>query len=376
MAEQSVQVVIVGAGQAGLAAAYQLRKQGISFVCLDSSSEAGESWRVRYDSLTLFTPRRCSELPGLSLTGDPDGFPTKDEIADYLYRYKQHFDIPVRYDARVTEVALQGRRFRVQLATGESLYADQLLVATGPFQEPAVPKLSASLDESVLQLHSSAYRYPGQLQPGPVLVVGAGNSGAQIALELAEEGREVWLSASERSMRVLPLRLLGRSIFYWMDRLGLLHVPGHSLPGRWLRKQPDPIFGRGLAQSIRQGAIGRLPRATGASGRAVRFADGSSLEVPNIIWATGFHSDYSWLQVDGALDGQGGPLHQSGVSPVRGLFYIGLPWMRSRASALIRGAAGDALYVTAQMEQARGEQAEREALSRPLEEAGCSQAAE
>ncbi|SDD15267.1 putative flavoprotein involved in K+ transport [Paenibacillus sp. UNCCL117] len=352
MAKQSYQTILIGAGQAGLAAAYHLRKQGVSFIGLDGAGQAGDSWRSRYDSLTLFTPRRCDGLPGFPMSGDPHGFPTKDEVADYLQAYRERFELPIRYGARVVKAERHEGRFRLKLADGETLYAEQLLAATGPFQKPAVPQAAASLDEGVLQLHSSEYRHPAQLQAGPVLVVGAGNSGAQIAVELSGQGREVLLSASG-PIRVLPLRFLGRSIFHWMDRLGLLRASGQSLMGRWLRKQRDPVFGRELTESLRRGAIRLMPRVSGAEGRDIRFADGSLLKVANVIWATGFRPDYSWLRVDGALDGDGRPLHTEGVSPVPGLYYLGLPWQRSRSSALIAGAAGDAAYVTARMQEDR-----------------------
>ncbi|WP_281883673.1 NAD(P)/FAD-dependent oxidoreductase [Paenibacillus sp. YYML68] len=345
--ERHWEVVVIGAGQAGLAAAYELKRAGVPFVCLDRQERIGQTWRERYDSLQLFTPRSFSSLPGLPLSGAPGGYPRKDELADYLQAYARAFELPVLSGTIVEKVTscrtAAGGRFRLETSRG-AMTARHIVVATGPFQQPVVPALSAELDPGVLQLHSSSYKRPQQLQPGPTVVVGAGNSGAQIAVELAQQGSDVLLSAST-PIRYAPLTLLGTSVFTWLTRTGIVYASARSPLGAWLQKRPDPVFGRELRDAVRAGHIQLKGRTTSVQGRRLRFADGTEAEAANVIWATGFRSDYSWLAVPGALDETGRPRHLNGVSEVNGLFYIGLLWQRSRSSALVGGVGRDAAYV-------------------------------
>ena len=215
-----------------------------------------------------------------------------------------------------------------------------MIVATGPFQLPWIPPFSNLLDPSVTQMHSAHYRNPADLRPGSVLVVGCGNSGAQIAVELARS-HKVSLSAGRR-INFMPLSIFGKSIFWWFDTLGILNAPSDSRVGRAVRKRPDPVFGFELKRLFRSERITLKPMTVGAEERTVRFSDGSTMKVENIIWATGFRSDYSWLHIPGALGEDGKPLHERGVSPVNGLYYVGLPWQTSRNSALLGGVGHDA----------------------------------
>ncbi|WP_426450158.1 flavin-containing monooxygenase [Paenibacillus sp. S-38] len=336
------QVLIIGGGQAGLACAQALAKLGIEALVLDAGAESGASWRSRYDSLRLFTPRRLSALPGLALPGDPEGFPGKDELADYLLRYARHFGLSVRSGTRVDRLIRRGAGFAA--VTPEGVYTARIAIAAGgAFGRPRLPDFAPALAPRIVQLHSAAYRSPVQLPLGPVLVAGSGNSGAQIAAELAAD-RPVLL-ASRHAVRFLPLTLLGRSTFGWMNTLGLLSAPRESAVGRVMRRQPDPIFGLELQGLSRQGRVRWKPGVTGAAGDRVRFADGSEEQPAAVVWATGFLPDYGWIDVEGARDGQGLPLHKRGVSPVEGLYYAGLPWQHTRSSALICGAGRDAAYL-------------------------------
>lgn len=332
-------VLIIGGGQAGLAAAYFLAERNIPYRILDKGKEIGEAWKRRYDSLQLFTPRNYSELPGLNLTGNPNGFPAKDEIAAALKRYAAEHQLKIQLETEV--FALKKRSGEFQAETSRGLFAARhVIVATGPFQVPWIPPMAKHVDPSVKQLHSAQYRNPADLQPGVVLVVGGGNSGAQIAVELAQSHRVV-LSAGHR-ISFMPLSLLGKSIFWWFDVLGILNAPSDSRIGRAVRKRPDPVFGFELKRLLKTEQIRIKPKTVKTEKRAVHFADGTILEADNIVWATGFRSDYSWLQIPGALDEEGKPRHQRGVSPVNGLYYVGLPWQTSRNSALLGGVGQDA----------------------------------
>ncbi|MCZ8522167.1 MULTISPECIES: flavin-containing monooxygenase [Paenibacillus] len=336
------EVLIIGGGQAGLACAQALAGRGIASLILDAGKEPGESWRSRYDSLKLFTPRGLSALPGLELSGAPEGFPSKDELAGYLADYAQHFGLSLESGRRVQTLRRQGDGFEAVTAGGVYT-ARRVIAAAGAFGEPSVPDFAMKLSPSVVQLHSASYRSPAQLPPGPALVVGSGNSGAQIAAELA--GDRPVLLASRHPVRFLPLTFLGRSTFGWMIRLGLLSAPRESILGRAMRRRPDPIFGLELRELVREGRVRWKPGAVDGAGERVVFADGSEERPSSVVWATGFRPDYSWLAVDGALDPQGRPLHDRGVSPAAGLYYAGLPWQHTRGSALLCGAGRDAAYL-------------------------------
>ncbi len=199
------------------------------------------------------------------------------------------------------------------------------------------------MDQEVRQLHSSVYRNPADLKEGAVLVIGGGNSGAQIAAEIAGQ-RPVMLAAGHM-MSFMPLSLAGKSIFWWFDKLGILHASPERKLGKLVRRRPDPVFGFELKKLIRSGKVTVKQKATETNGQKAYFADGSSVRVDNVVWATGFRPDYSWLQIPAALDEAGRPLHKRGVSPLNGVYYVGLPWQSSRNSALIGGAGQDAEYV-------------------------------
>jgi len=242
-------VLIIGGGQAGLAAAYCLSQRNVPYLVLDKGKEIGEVWKRRYDSLTLFTPRNYSELPGLRLTGNPNGFPAKDEIAAALKRYAENYRLNIRLETEVLSLKKINGEFQAETNRG-MVFARHVIVATGPFQLPLIPPMSNELDPSITQMHSAHYRKPADLQPGSVLVVGSGNSGAQIAVELARSHRVV-LSAGHR-MTFMPLSFFGKSIFWWFDRLGILNAPSDSRIGRIVRKRPDPVFGFELKRLLKE----------------------------------------------------------------------------------------------------------------------------
>lgn len=333
-------VVVIGGSQAGLAMAWHLARRHLRFVVLEAAPEIGHTWRSRWDSLTLFTPTQYDALPGMPFPGPPDTYPAKDPVADYLEAYAAAFNLPVRLNARVTELSRTEAGFEIR-TQDEVFRARQVVVATGPFQVPFVPPAAQRLDGSVPQLHSAGYRNPRALPPGPVLVVGGGNSGFQIAEELAAT-RPVDLSIATRAP-VLPQRPGGKDLFWWLTRLGLMRVNAGSRLGRRLRARPDFIIGSSRRR-LQAAGVRFRPAVAGAEGRAVRFADGSILDAATVIWATGYRPDYSWIHMPGVTrDGQ--VIHRRGVTDVLGLYFLGLSWQHTRGSALLGFVHEDATYL-------------------------------
>jgi len=334
-------VVVVGGSQAGLAMAWHLAQQGLRFVVLEAAGELGHTWRSRWDSLKLFTPAQYDALPGMAFPAPADTYPTKDPVADYLQAYAKAFDLPVRLNAKVTELKrLDDGSFEVRTAD-DTLHARQVVVATGPFQVPFVPPQGRGLAPSVTQVHSADYRNPQGLPDGPVLVVGGGNSGFQIAEELAAT-RTVDLSIAT-TYPMLPQRLAGRDLFWWLTRLGLLRVTVNSRPGRRMSRR-DFVIGTNRRRVERAGVRFR-PRLVDADGRTVRFADHSLLEdVGVVVWATGYRPDYAWIHVPGVVR-EGHVVHRRGVSEVPGLYFLGLSWQHTRGSALLGFVNDDAAYL-------------------------------
>ena len=338
--EQRLDVVVVGGSQAGLAMAWHLAQQGRRFVVLDAGPEVGHVWRSRWDSLKLFTPAQYDALPGMAFPAPADTYPTKDPVADYLQAYAAAFDLPVRLNARVTRLSKTDDGFEVQTADA-TFQARQVVVATGPFQVPFVPPMAAKLDPSVTQVHSADYRNPQALPEGPVLVVGGGNSGFQIAEELAAT-RQVDLSIAT-TYPMLPQRRAGRDLFWWLTRLGLLRVTVSSRPGRRMSRR-DFVIGTNRRRLERAGVRFR-PRLVDAEGRTVRFADHSLLEdVGVVVWATGYRSDYAWIHIPGAVR-EGHVVHRRGVAEVPGLYFLGLSWQHTRGSALLGFVNDDAAFL-------------------------------
>jgi putative flavoprotein involved in K+ transport len=309
MNDMRYDVAVVGAGQAGLAIGHALAEQEKRFVILEASDAVGSAWRNRWDSLILFTPRRYDALPGLAFPGDADGHPTRDEVASYLERYAEQFELPVELSTPVRSLSKDANGFVLD-AAGRAIRADAVVVATGPFQEPIVPAFARSLAAEVFQKHSVGYRRPADLPEGRVLVVGGGNTGFQIAKELAGS-REVHLAIGSRQTP-LPQRLLGRDLFRWLTMLGLLSKTVDSRVGRRAQGRDTLI---------------------GSSRR-------------------GYRPDHSWIDLP--INGNDGRLrHRRGVSEVPGLYFLGLSWQHTRGSALLGFVADDAAFIAGEIDANR-----------------------
>jgi putative flavoprotein involved in K+ transport len=337
-------VLVIGAGQAGLAMGYHLTQSGRSFQIVDAGAEIGQTWRSRWDSLLLFTSGRYDNLPGLPFPAASDTYPGKDDVASYLQTYAARFNLPVRLNTNVTSLSTSDGGYLAK-AGDEVLAARQVVVATGPFQKPFIPPIAETLDPDVYQIHSAHYRQPQSVPPGKVLVVGAANSGCQIAQELSTTHR-VELSAGQR-IPAIPQRPLGRDVWDWATALRLDKVTADSRLGRRLAGR-DQVIGPGPRQLARHG-IRTRPRTASAAGRTVTFADGNAADFDAVVWATGFTTDHSWIDIHEAKDEQGRILHQRGVTPSPGLYMLGLTWQHTRGSALLGWVANDAAFLAGQI---------------------------
>lgn len=354
--DRSVDVLVIGAGQAGLAIGHHLARRDADVLLLDAGPAVGHSWRSRWDSLRLFSPARYDSLPGLPFPAPADTHPSKDDVADYLAAYARHFALPVRLNSPVLRLHRDGDGdFTATTPTG-TVRAEQVVVATGPFQTPYIPVPARQVDPEVPQLHSGEYRNPTQLPgAGRVLVVGGANSGLQIAAELAAT-QPVTVAVGTRPTE-LPQRIAGRDLFTWLGSVGFFTVPAHTRVARRLRARGDLVIGT-RTRDLRRRGVDLRPRLTGIAGRTARFADGSTVDVDAVVWATGYRNDYSWLHVPGVVvDRQ--VRHVAGVTAVPGLYFLGLPWQTCRGSALLGFVGADAATLADRMAPGAGPDAAR-----------------
>jgi putative flavoprotein involved in K+ transport len=333
-------VLVVGAGQAGLGTAWWLARTGVRDVVVVDAGEVGDSWLRRWDSLQLFTPRRFSQLPGGRFPAGPTPTPSRTEMAGYLRDHAARLGVPVRTGTPVTRLTRHPDGFCAQTPDGP-VRARQVVLAVGPFTRPQVPDAARRLDPAVHQLHSTDYHRPTDVPPGPVLVVGGGNSAAQLAVELAATHRVTVVAP--REPRFLPERRWGVSIYWWLLLSGLLNAGSDSRVARGVRRRGDAIVGRDLALLRDEGTVGWLTgRVVDAEGTALRLDDGRAVEVSSVLWCTGSLPETGWVDVPGALDDAGLPLHDRGASPVPGLHWMGLPWQTRVNSSIIDGVDRDA----------------------------------
>jgi putative flavoprotein involved in K+ transport len=349
--------VVIGGGQAGLTAGYYLSQQDGPFVILDANERVGDAWRKRWDSLRLFTPATFSGLPGFPFPAPRWSFPTKDELADYLETYAARFRLPVRTGVAVQRLSKAGERFVV--SAGERTFrAANVVVATGAHQVPRIPAFAAELDPRIVQLHSSEYRNPSQLQDGAVLVVGAGNSGAEIALELSH-GHTCSIAGpktGEIPVRhgTLPARF-GFRVFRFLGH-HVLRVDtrlGRKL-GSKLVARGDPLI-RTRLRDLAAAGVEHMPRVVGVRGGLPELEDGRAVHVTNVVWCTGFRTDFDWIDLP-VFDGEGQPLHYRGVVESEpGLSFLGLVFQYSLSSDVLPNRGRDARYLARHIARRRRE---------------------
>jgi putative flavoprotein involved in K+ transport len=342
------ETIVVGGGQAGLSVGYHLARRGRPFVILDAADRIGDAWRHRWDSLRLFTPARFDGLDGMPFPAPPDSFPTKDDMADYLQAYAARFDLPVRTGVRVDALSHDGTAFTLH-AGQRRFTADNVVVAMSNYQQPQVPGFASRLDPGIVQLHSLRYRNPGQLAPGPVLIAGAGNSGAEIGIELAPTHP---VHMSGRDTGHIPFRIDGVASRLLLGRLALRVVFHRVLTvatpiGRRVRHKlltaGGPLI-RVRPKDLAAAGIQRVARVVAVRDGQPQLADGRTLEVSNVIWCTGFHPGFSWINLP-VLDGEE-PRHHSGLVPeLPGLYFVGLHFLHALSSVMIHGVGRDAQRV-------------------------------
>ncbi len=336
---RSVDVLIIGAGQAGLGVAHWLRRiTGLQVQVIERVA-VGDSWLQRWDSLRLFTPRRFSALPGMRFPAGED-FPDKREVADYLRGYAERFGLPVDTGQQVRLLWRSGGLFYARTDLAE-FRARQVVVAVGPFSRPYLPPASAALDGAVFQLHSAAYGRPSDISEGAVVVVGGGNSAAQLTVELARTHHVTMISP--RPPWYLPVTLLGVDLYWWLYLTGTLNARASSPVSRYMRRRGDAIIGTELRREVQSGRVRLITgRVTGASGQDLTLSDGSHVQAQRVLWCTGYRPDLAWIDLPGTLDARGEPVHERGASPVPGLHWMGLPWQSRLNSSIIDGVDRDA----------------------------------
>jgi putative flavoprotein involved in K+ transport len=352
---EKFETIVIGGGQAGLSVGYYLKKHGGSFVILDANEQIGGSWRTRtWNSLRLFTPARYDGLPGWPFPAPGWSYPTARETADYLEAYAARFDLPVRTGMAVTRLAKDGDRYVVECGE-RRLEAERVVVATGFYGKPSVPEFAAELDSRIVQMHSSDYRDPSQLRPGGVLLVGAGNSGADIGMEVSATHR-TWLSGRDKGQIPFriesPLRRLVVPVLWFVAS----HVLTVKTPiGRKVR--PHVLEGgapliRVKSQDLLAAGVERVAKTTGAQDGLPVLEDGRVMDVANVIWCTGFRQDFSWIDVP-AFAEDSEPMHEHGVASEPGLYFVGLDFLYSFTSENVGGVGRDARYIARQLRRAR-----------------------
>ena len=345
---ERVNTIVIGGGQAGLAAGYCLAKRGVPFLILDRNRRIGDAWRNRWDSLRLFTPARYNALPGLRFPAPGDSFPTKDAMADYLESYARYFQLPVQTSVKVDRLSQKAEGFVIE--AGSLLFeAENVVIAMANYQQPRLPAFAKDLDPSIRQLHSHLYRNPSQLQIGAVLVVGVGNSGADIGIEVART-HPTWLAGKENGH--IPYRIesfFGRNILFRVirfigHRVLVLNTPiGRKQRANFLHRTPPLI--RVKPEDLNAAGIQRVARVTGVKDGMPMLEDSRTLDVKNVIWCTGFTPGFSWIDLP-VFDDIGDPVHSRGiVRSVPGLYFVGLQFLYSMTSATVHGVGRDADHI-------------------------------
>jgi putative flavoprotein involved in K+ transport len=364
------ETLVIGGGQTGLATGYQLSQRDLPYKIIDANERIGDAWRNRWDSLRLFTPNRFNHLPGMPFPGYHWGFPSKNEMADYLESYARKFDLRVETGVRVERLTREGDRF-VATSGDRRVEADNVVVAMSSWQRPRVPDYAPELDPRIVQLHVAEYKNPGQLQEGDVLVVGAGNSGGEIAIELVRTHKVLLSGAGNGAIPFRPegvaarvlMPFVGRVIFH---RVLTTRTPiGKKARPKWI-STGEPLI-RVKPKDLAAVGVERVPRVTGVQSGLPQLEDGRSVDVANVVWCTGFHPGFSWIDLP--VFGPQEPLHRRGiVESEPGLYFIGLKFLYAVSSEQIQGVGRDADYIAGKIAARRGvRRADRSANDSPEE---------
>lgn len=347
---QHFDVIVIGGGQAGLSVGYHLARRGLRFLILDAHDRVGDSWRKRWDSLRLFTPARFDALVGMPFPLPDHEFPTHEQMADYLEKYAEHFELPIRHRARVESLTHKDGKYVVR-GSGFELEADQVIVAMASYQVPRRPAFTEALDSRIVQMHSSEYRNVEQLRSGDTLIVGAANSGAEIALDLARNGKSALLAG--RDVGQVAFRIASFWGRWLLGPLLLRFIFHHVLTvrtpiGRKARLKMQgaavPLI-RTLAQDLVEAGIARCARVKGVEAGLPVLEDGTRCDVANVIWCTGFHPGFSWIELP-IFDENGRPRHEAGIVPsAPGLYFVGLHFLYAVSSTMIHGVGRDAARI-------------------------------
>lgn len=335
--------IIIGGAQSGLAMAYYLKKMNANYLIVDGGGEIGESWLNRWNSLKLFTTTEYNHLPGLPFDAPKGHYPDKYEVAAYFKKYVDRFQIPIQFNTLIHELKKTKDGFELS-SDKETLTAKNIIVATGPFHTPYTPACSKHMDESINQIHSNFYKSTSQLQEGDTLVVGAGDSGFQILDEVScDQNRKVYFSGQTR-VKAIPQEFLGKTIWWWFTFTGFLKFNKYSWIGKKIKSWSQPVIGTDVKEILNRKNVHPVGRTNDANGTEIDFEKGKVNSIKNVIWATGYRPNFNWI--DGIeLDKEHYPVNHRGVSNIKGLYFIGLPWMHTRGSATLGGVSKDAEYL-------------------------------
>src|SRR3989442_7568501 len=344
---EKFETIVIGGGQAGLAIGYYLKKDGRSFVILDANEQIGGSWRTRtWNSLRLFTPARFDGLPGWLFPAPGWSYPTARETADYLEAYAARFDLPIRTETPVSRLARDGDRYAVKCGE-RRLEADCVVVATGFYGKPSVPDFASELDPRIVQMHSSDYRDPSQLRPGGVLLVGAGNSGADIGMEVSATPR-TWLSGRDKGE--VPIRIESRKarfvvpiLWFIASRVLTVKTPIGRKVRPHVLEDGAPLI-RVKSKDLLAAGVERVAKTVGARDGLPVLEDGRVIDVANVIWCTGFRQDFSWIDVP-VFGEDSEPMHERGVASEPGLYFLGLDFLYAFTSENVGGVGRDARHI-------------------------------
>jgi putative flavoprotein involved in K+ transport len=339
--------IIVGAAQAGLSMAYELKRLGFNYLVLDKENEIGASWLNRWDSLKLFTPSEFNNLQGLDFPAPKNHYPNKYEVADYFKSYVEEFNIPVKLNSFVKSIEKKNNIYHLE--TEEKTYnSKNVIVATGPFHIPYTPPFHEKVDTSIKQWHSNYYKNPDQLQKGTCMVVGAGDSGFQILDEVSQTGRKTYFSG-DKTVKTLPQEILGKTLWWWFTKTGYLDIHKHHWLGKYISKTKQPVIGLNTKDILNRENVVPVKKTIDAEEEKIITENKILEDVKNIIWATGYRPNFSWIKGI-ELDKENYPVHHRGVSNTKGLYFIGLPWLYTRGSATLGGIKKDSEYLAYHIE--------------------------